>query len=243
LEVGMKIYYIFTASIYLFSCSFSHAESLVFAKSGPLDYSADISETILKEAYGHLNIDISTETLPSQRALTNANSGVLDGDIHRIIGLENMYPNLIRVSVSINAIEGMVFSKNQGTKIHSWEDLKSFSIGLRIGAKFAEFGTKGMDVSAVATNDQVFKMLDKGRTEVVVSTRIEGLLVSKKLGFANIYPIEPPIASLNLYHYVHRKNKALIPELTRVLKIMEEEGRIREIKTTAIVELLRQYQK
>ena len=92
----MKIYYIFTASLYFFSCGFSYAENLVFAKSGPLDYSADISEIILKEAYGHLNIDISTKVLPSERALRIANSGVLDGDIHRIIGLENMYPNLIR---------------------------------------------------------------------------------------------------------------------------------------------------
>ena len=212
----------------------------MFAKSGPLDYSADISEIILKEAYGHLNIDISTKVLPSERALRIANSGVLDGDIHRIIGLENMYPNLIRVPVPINAIEGMVFSSNKGLIINSWEDLKSFSIGLRIGAKFAEFGTKGMDVSAVPTNDQVFNMLDKGRTDVVVSTRIEGLLVSKKLWLANIYPIEPAIVTLKLYHYVHKKNKALIPGLTHILKIMEEEGRIREIKTTAIVELLRQ---
>ncbi|NRA17504.1 MAG: transporter substrate-binding domain-containing protein [Oceanospirillaceae bacterium] len=236
----MKFLYFFTASLYFVFCGSSYAESLVFAKSGPLDYSADISETILKEAYGRLNIHISTEVLPSERALLNANSGLLDGDIHRIIGLENLYLNLIRVPVPINAIEGMVFSKTKGLKIDSWDDLKYFSIGLRIGAKFAEAGTQGMNVSPAPTNDLVFKMLDRGRTEVVVSTRIEGLLTSKKLGLANIYPIEPAIVNLKLYHYVRKKNKALIPELTRILKIMEKEGRILEIKKTAIVELLRQ---
>jgi len=236
----MKFLYFFTASLYFFFCGSGYAESLVFAKSGPLDYSADISETILKEAYGRLNIHISTEVLPSERALSNANSGLLDGDIHRIIGLENLYPNLIRVPVPINAIEGMVFSKTKGLKIDSWDDLKYFSIGLRIGAKFAEAGSQGMNVYPVTTNDQVFKMLDRGRTEVVVSTRIEGLLTSKKLGLANIYPIEPAIVNLKLYHYVHKKNKALIPELTRILKTMEKEGRILEIKKSAIVELLRQ---
>jgi len=236
----MKFRYLFTASLYFLFCGFSYAESLVFAKSGPLDYSADISETILKEAYGRLNFHISTEVLPSERALVNANSGLLDGDIHRIIGLENLYPNLIRVPVPINAIEGMVFSKTKGIKIDSWDDLKYFSIGLRIGAKFAEAGSQGMNVSPVITNDQVFKMLDKGRTEVVVSTRIEGLLTTKRLGLAKIYPIEPAIVILKLYHYVHKKNKAIIPELTRILKIMEKEGRILEIKKTAIVELLRQ---
>jgi len=236
----MKFLYFFTASLYFVFCGSGYAESLVFAKSGPLDYSADISETILKEAYGRLNIHISTEVLPSERALSNANSGLLDGDIHRIIGLENLYPNLIRVPVPINAIEGMVFSKTKGLKIDSWDHLKYFSIGLRIGAKFAEAGSQGMNVYPVTTNDQVFKMLDRGRTEVVVSTRIEGLLTSKKLGLANIYPIEPAIVNLKLYHYVHKKNKALIPELTRILKTMEKEGRILEIKKSAIVELLRQ---
>jgi len=236
----MKCRYVFAASLYFFFCGYSYAESLVFAKSGPLDYSADISETILKEAYGRLNIYISTRVLQSHVALGTANYGALDGDIHRIIGIENKYPNLIRVPVPINSIEGMIFSKKAGLKINSWDDLKPFSIGLRIGAKFAEAGTQGMIVTAVLTNDQVFKMLDKGRIDVVVSTRIEGLLTSKKLGFANIYPIEPAIVNLKLYHYVHKKNKALIPELTRILKIMEKEGRILEIKKTAIVELLRQ---
>jgi len=224
----------------LILCSVSYSKSLVFAKSGPLDYSANISEVILIEAYRRLNIEISTVVLPSERALLMSNSGSLDGDVHRIIGLEKNYPNLVRVPVSINAIEGMIFSKVKGLSIQTWDDLENYSIGLRVGAKFAEFGTKGMDVTAVGTNDQVFKMLEIGRTHVVVSTRIEGLMVTKKLGYNDIYPIEPPIVILDLFHYVHKKNEGLIPELTRVLSEMVKEGLILEIKLNNLVELLNQ---
>jgi len=235
----MTPHYILSTGLYFLLCASSHSESLSFAKSGPFDYAADISEAILKEAYGRLNIDISTTTLPSERALWSANAGILDGDINRIIGLDRQYPNLIRVVVPINAIEGMVFSKNENLKIDTWEDLKPFSIVLRRGAKFAEHGTQGMDVSAVLTNDLVFKMLYGGRTEVAVSTRIEGMLTSKRLGFDSIKPTEPALVNFNLYHYVHKKNRALIPELTAVLTTMKEEGLIRRIKDDAL-KVLRQ---
>ncbi|OUR79689.1 hypothetical protein A9Q83_04680 [Alphaproteobacteria bacterium 46_93_T64] len=211
--------------------------SLIFSKPGPRDYSANISETVLKEAYRRIGFDISTQIFPAERALTMSNSGEVDGEVNRIFGLEKKYSNLVRVPVAINRIEGVAFTKKRDLKITNWDSLQPFSLGLRIGAKFAETGTEGMNVTAVATNEQVFTMLGKERVEIAVSTRIEGLLTAQKLGLKDIFVLKPPLANLELFHYLHKKHAALIPQLTAALKDMQKEGRIQSIKKAAFQKL------
>ena len=209
-------------------------QSLIFAKPGPLDYSAQISENILKEAYARIGITVTTEEFPGERALQMSNSGTVDGEVNRIRGIAQKYPNLRLVPVTINAIEGLAFTNKSDIEIRSWEHLRPYVIGLRIGAKYAEFGTAGMEVTPVATNDQVFTMLDQHRTDVAISTRIEGVLTIKKLGLKNIRLVEPPLVTLELFHFLHKKHAALIPRITGALEQMAKEGRIQTIKNTAI---------
>jgi len=212
--------------------------SLVFAKPGPLDYSAGISEEILKEAYSRIGITVTTREFPGERALKMSNSGAVDGEVNRIHGIRKKYANLRMVPVAINAIEGLAFTNKPGIKVRSWEDLRPHKLGLRIGAKYAEYGTAGMQVASVKTNDQVFSMLGKHRTEIAISTRIEGVLTIHKLGLKNIRLIEPPLVSLELFHFLHKKHEALVPRIRKALEEMAREGRIEAIKTAAIKKLL-----
>ena len=208
--------------------------ALIFSKPGPLDYSAQISEDILKEAYASIGITVTTQEFPGERALQMSNSGAVDGEVNRIHGIVNKYSNLRLVPVAINAIEGIAFTNNPEIKIENWESLRPYAIGLRIGAKFAENGTEGMKVLPVQTNDLVFRMLSKKRTEVAVSTRIEGILTIKKHGLNNIHLIEPPLETLKLFHFLHKKHQALIPRITKALEEMVLEGRVQAIKDKAI---------
>jgi polar amino acid transport system substrate-binding protein len=212
--------------------------SLIFAKPGPLDYSAGISEEILKEAYSRIGITVTTQEFPGERALKMSNSGTVDGEVNRIHGIRKKYANLRMVPVAINAIEGLAFTNNPDVKIRSWEDLRPYRLGLRIGAKYAEYGTAGMRVAPVKTNDQVFSMLGKHRTEIAISTRIEGVLTIHKLGLKNIRLIDPPLVSLELFHFLHKKHEALLPRIQKALEEMAREGRIEAIKTAAIKKLL-----
>jgi polar amino acid transport system substrate-binding protein len=214
------------------------AEGLVFSKiAGNPAY---ISEVILKEAYRRLGIEISTNILPGERALKSANAGELDGDIHRVIGLEKIYPNLIRVPFAVNSLEGMIFTKNRDLSVNSWDDLKPYSIGLRTGMKFAELGTRGMNVTSVEKTDQLFKMIESNRLDVIVSTRIEGLMLTKQMKLDDVFPVEPPIVDLKLFHYVHKKHEALIPKLVQVLNDMAKEGLILELRQKSLLEILDQ---
>lgn len=47
--------------------------------------------------FARMNITASVDWLPSERALLNANSGMDDGNIAWVAGIEKKYPNLIRV--------------------------------------------------------------------------------------------------------------------------------------------------
>ncbi len=87
--------------VILFPCSTLQAmEALIFSKPGPTDHIANISEIVLRKAYERIGVKIDTHYFPAERALYMSNSGLVDGEVNRIIGLEKKYPNLIRVPVA-----------------------------------------------------------------------------------------------------------------------------------------------
>lgn len=233
----MKIWILSILYLFLSNSAGWAADTLVFSKPGPNAYAADISQIVLAEAYARLGIEISTQIFPAERSLTMSNSGKVDGEVNRIFGIEQNYSNLVRIPVAINWIEGIAYTNSENISITGWESLRPYSIGIRIGTKFAEIGTKGMNVKAITSTDQMFMMLEKFRVDVVISTRIDGMLTSHKFKLKNISPLDPPLARFKLFHYLHTKHQKMVPRITKILKEMESKGRIREIRNTAIEEL------
>jgi len=91
----------------------------------------------------------------------------------------------------------------------------------------------------VATIDQIFRILDAGRADVAISTRLEGLLTIKKLNLSGITVLEPLLEEIPLYHYLHKKHVLLVPKLAAILKRMEQEGQIKEIQAQVYQELMK----
>jgi len=223
--------------------SFVGAVDLVVAQeplvlSHPEGPITEISARVITEAYKRLDLPVQIIKLPSDRSLTMANKGEVDGVVSRIQEIENTYQNLIRVPVVVNVIEAVVFTKNLKITTAGWETLKPYTIGIKRGTKFAEIGTKGMNVISVDTNNQLFLMLDTGRVDAIVTARMAGIVVLNELKLKNIYALEPPLETKNLYHYLHKKNGHVISELISVLQSMETEGQIKKIRTQAIADML-----
>jgi len=216
----------------------SHAQDrLVLSRSrGPI---TAISEKVVSEAYKRLGIQVRIEKFPAERSIVQANNGKVDGEICRIKGVDATYSNLIMVPVVVNMFEVVVFTKDIKFSVTGWDSLKPYTIGIKIGAKFAEMGTKGMKVEPVASNKQLFLMLDLGRTDLVVASKVTGLYELKQLRIEGIQALVPPLGKKKLYHYVHKKHSSIIPALTKVLQEMEAEGRIEELRQEAITELLK----
>ena len=213
-------------------------EALVFSSIDSL--LAEIGENILQEAYQRIGIQVDARVLPAERALVMANTGEVDGEVLRIKGIEKNYPNLRMVPVPLVVMEGMVLTKEVTFEVTGWESLKPYTIGIVRGVKFAENGTQGMTVEAVATHEQALLKLFHGRTDVVVMPRISGLVEIGKLHLTGITMLEPPLVTIDIYHYLHKKHEQLLPQITQVLQDMKAEGRFQEIEEHIIAEAIGQ---
>ncbi len=198
---------------------------------------SDISLQVLKEAYKEIGYQIEYQPLPGARALHTSNSGQVDGELFRIANVEKKYKNLIPVPTPINVLQAIVFSKNKNVDVNGWKSLKPYKIGVQIGIKFVERGTRGFNVSAVETNEQVFKMLNSGRVNIAVVAYTNGVKTINKLKLTDVKTLKPPVQEYLLYHYLHKRHKNLIPSLDSVLQNMKKSGRIEQIRREIINKL------
>jgi len=199
---------------------------------------SDISLIVLKQAYGKLGIDVEYVPLPGERALQTANSGEVDGEVFRITNVQRKYNNLIPVPTPINILEGVAFSKRSDLKVSDWHSLRHLKIGIQVGIKFAERGTRGMKPVMVDTNEQLFKMLDAGRVDVAIVALTNGLKTLSLLKLKSIHAISPSIQQYPLYHYIHNKNVSLVPRLNAVLIDMKNSGEIKHIRDTFLQKMM-----
>jgi polar amino acid transport system substrate-binding protein len=95
---------------------------------------------------------------------------------------------------------------------------------VEIGVKFAETGTKGMDVVLFGDRRKMFEMLELGRIDVVVHLRETGEAELRALGLKDVHAQEKPLTTLVMYHYVHRRHADIIPQLAKALEEMKQDG-------------------
>jgi len=199
-----------------------------------------IGAEILKVAYGKIGISIKMVDMPGKRALTQSSQGKVDGEVHRIIEVEDAYPTLIRVPTPINYIEPSVFAKHYNFKITNCAALKKYNVGIVRGVKHAELCTKGMNnVHTFNFSTKMMELLDAKRIDIAITARINGLLLSKKMGMESIQPLSPPLSKKMVYHYVHEKHKSLVSKINKVFIEMKKSGELEMLRKKAIKTLLK----
>ncbi len=190
-----------------------------------------MSYAILKKAYAKIDIDVSTEILPAQRALAYSSSGRTDGEVHRIAGVENKYPTLIRIPVSLNALEGIAFSCRKKIDTSSWDKLEHLNIGVKIGIRYAEKATVNMpNVYKKAQFNDLFDLLFAGGLDVVIASKQEIRRQRLREGSDCLVLNKPALERQSLYHYLHENYRSLVPEITKALKTMSESGEFQSIR-------------
>jgi polar amino acid transport system substrate-binding protein len=233
----MQLSLITTIFLFLSLCSILQAQEKIVL-GAPDGTIAETSTEILLYAYDQIGLPIEIVSLPDERSLLWSNSGHIDGEVLRIAAVSEMYPNLVRIPVIIDKFEAMAFTKRKDVVIQGWDSLRPYSISLRIGTKFAERGTKGMNVRALPSNKEVFDVLHRGRFDIAVASRLTGMYEIKRLGLTDIKAVEPTLANYNLYHYLNKKHESIIPKITLELKKMEKNGMIEKIRKEYIEKIL-----
>ena len=234
IEIGeniMRIVTFFLRSLCISVILASTGLSATLTFSTSIDPIAKISITVLREAYQQLGFEIIIRKYPAQRSLVESNSGNTDGEVNRINGINRHYPNLLQVISPINYLEGVIFSFQKKPFNGTLAQCRNCLIGIRRGTKFAEKATFGLRRTIVNTNSQLFKMLDLERINMVLTSRTEGLLELKKLNLPLVHILSPPVIKTDLYHYLHKKHKNLLPKISKVLSQMGKEGCIEAIRS------------
>ncbi len=159
-----------------------------------------------------------------------ANAGTYDAEVARVIGLEEKFPNLIRIPVAIYQIEGVAITKNKDIPINGWESLSPYKIGVLRGVQFAEEGTKNLNRERSNSLESLFRKLNAGRVDVVVEAKLNGVITIKRLMLHDsVRILQPPLVTIELFHYVHKKNEHLVPKLTQTLRKMRQNGLLDEL--------------
>ena len=228
----------FAALLFLLWPGFASAQPpLVFTGIENSSYT-EISERVMREAYGRLGIPVSFSRLPAARALVVSNSGKADGELYRIRNIHREYPNLIMIPVPIGVVEGVALTVKPEISLADWDRLRAHRVCIRNGVKFAEAGTRGMEVYIANSNDHLFAMLGKGRCDVIVMARLTSLALAQDFTRRSGKPVRYHLLqTYPLFHYLHRKNEHLVPVLTQVLKAMQADGTIARIRQRYIEEI------
>ncbi|MBU0970447.1 MAG: transporter substrate-binding domain-containing protein, partial [Proteobacteria bacterium] len=137
--------------------------------------------------------------------------------------------------------QGVVFTRNIGKNILSWEDLKGLSIGIIGGIRYSDMGTKGLNRVLARDMRHLFKLLAKNRIDVAVAVLEAGKIeIHQNYRGSQIHMIGQPLFEAPLFHFVHKRNKDLVPKLEAVLQKMMENGEIASIRENEMKKALSQ---
>jgi len=236
MKIMILIRFVFLYSAMTLSFSLEAQERLLVSRIEN-DFNEDYMERLLTEAYQQIGVKVDYIQYPAKRALYASNLGETDGEMARIEGVDKEFQNLLMTDVTISSIEIVVFTKNEKILVDGWQSLKPYSIAIPRGIRVIENGTAGMEVSAFNTTEKILELVSMGRYDVAVLTRIDGLGYAKKLNITNLTILEPPIAKVDLYHYLHKKHENLLPKINSSLLELKESGRMKVIRDQFLVEL------
>ncbi|WP_020405607.1 substrate-binding periplasmic protein [Hahella ganghwensis] len=218
---------------------YSRSQEVTFSTFQGEDPITHISIDIMTDAYRRLGITMKVLPQPGERALITANSGLIDGELFRIKGMDDIYKNLIRVPVAIAEIEIVAFARKESPiSVSGWASLTPFKVGYNRGVKVIEDNLlPSTHVEPANTVENAMKMLEAGRTDIAIDGLINGLKIINDLGFKDLLPIEPPLEVIHGFHYLHTKNRHMLKPLTKILRDMEKEGVIRNYRERVLNEV------
>ncbi len=210
----------------------TQAETLTFAAISDSAY-VKVSTQVLHEAYAQLGFDIRVAPYPSQRSLLVANSGEIDGELHRIANIEEEYSNLVRVPTPVNILEGVYLSKDPILYVADWQGLAPYIVGRQRGIKFIDRGLEqvgNLRLLTVNSSQELRQALEQDRIQIAIMARLTAVTMLANSAHDDIVMGKNTLASHPLYHYIHESRRDLLAPLDAILQKMSKEGRIAAIR-------------
>jgi len=187
-------------------------------------------DLIVKEALSRIGLKMNTVVLPAERALLDANAGILDGELARVPGMEKTYKNLLFIPENLMDVEFTVFSIKHDKIEPGWSALNNSSVAFLNGWKILEHNVPpSAEVTKVHSPTQLFELLRLNRVDYVIYEKWAGLALAKSMNLDNVHPLSPPLAVTYLHMYLNKKHQDQVEPLTNALKQIKADGTYQSI--------------
>ena len=186
----------------------------------------DCAERSLRKAYGELGQEIDFKFSPSKRALFESNAGITDGEVARIKGIEESYPNLIRIDVALCRPKQYLVSR-MPLDIDNKANLKQYRIGFRSGTAAHRQYIEQNEVPrtvGVHSDTSLKKLLELDRIDFMIISMWGLKRIYTDSEIEKLYFYEHLSFEIELFHYLNKKHEAFSPVITKKLKELEASG-------------------
>ncbi len=121
-----------------------------------------------------------------------------------------------------------------------WSSIKDYQVGIVRGVGSSEAGTKGMsNVHRATSLEELVRMLDRERFDLLVTDLFSGRVEIKRHRLeSRIRPLLPPLERIYIYHYLHERHRALVPQVEAVLREMKDSGELEQLRARLVTQAL-----
>ena len=133
-----------------------------------------------------------------------------------------------------------VFTTALRFDVQGWNSIREYSIGIVRGVGSSEAGTRGMDrVTAAASLENMIRMLDAGRFDLMVTDLFSGRVAVRKLDLqSRISSLGAPLEKIYIYHYLHERHRDLAGKVGSVIQGMEASGELARLRERLVKQIL-----
>jgi polar amino acid transport system substrate-binding protein len=186
---------------------------------------AQVNQEIVTRMYEGTGVTPTYVYQPSARMMMATNEGKADAALFRAKGAEVKFPNLVPLPTPHYNISIRAFT-NRDLPIEDWASLKGYRIAYISGFLIARNNTTNMDRIETKTLEQAMNLLAANRVDVVIASTASGLEITQQPDKKSLIMMERALATVPLYHYVHKRHAEIVPVLTENLKQLREQGEV-----------------
>ncbi len=193
-----------------------------FAPGSP---QAEFQIRLTRDIFSRLGIDTEFVRVAAERALLNVEQGIDDGNLVRIAGLDERYPNMLPVGEAMIQYDFVAITRHPDANIEEWDDLAEHDVAIITGWKVVEDNVRRYrSLTKVRDGAALFDLLQASRVHTAVYERHQALSLMQDIGCHAARIVDPPLTSRSMYMYLNRRHAALVPQVERVLRELKADG-------------------
>ncbi|MET0101333.1 MAG: transporter substrate-binding domain-containing protein [Sedimenticola sp.] len=189
-----------------------------------------ITKPVVEEAYRRIGLNVEFVHFSGNRSIVEANAGKTDGEVSRLRFVLKKFTNLRIVPAPLFSSELVAITNDPRIEISNWKSLSPYKIVAPESFRLVWNRLKSHnDAHKVSNTLEALERLLNNQAKVAVVNRYEADRLMVIFQFSNPMIKTTLLESHPIYHFVHKKNERLIPDLTRALEEMKNDGTLKKI--------------